>query len=257
MRGINTLFQANPLFLAQRKVICAMNFGVSNATAAFGPGAAKTAFNFVFTFDYEKEAVRQITHGTKTVLAALDQKHKGKFDLEPSPYQDMLWLKVCSEKDGAIHTGSGSEVPLKGFWCPYVSIGNQGQGQLQNVPYVDVPRVLPHRGYVFTDAMNGCSIVITDIGHGMIRFYHDSTHNMAMFANQNVLYSLGYDAASNTQGYYAHQGPPTVLRTSCNFMHYSNQHWYLVCQPQIDVIGGGGLRYDFNPQIAPFEVQIT
>jgi len=254
MNGHNISFITDPFNFAQRQVISALDMAVSNKDV-LKPGVFKTAFNFVFTTDYEYAASNQLLEESTRILDKTDHRKKGKFDLEPSSeHRQMDFFRVCSPKDGAIPTGIGAEAPLRGYWCPYIPIGTQGAG-LQNVPYVEFPRNLPDRVFVFTGAMNGCSIVITDQGNGVLRLYHDSTHTMQMFAHQNVITSLGYDANSGCAHTYAHAAPAQgVVPNSFNFLYRDNQGWHLVCQPQVIQIAN--LRVDFNPNIQPFEVQI-
>ncbi len=249
MNGHNQVFSALPFHYAQNRVISAMNMGVANEDA-LKPGAFKTAFNFVFTTDYEGAARNQLIQERTRILGKVDHRKKAKFDIEGSQFPRMDMLRACSPKDGAVQ----AEAPLRGYWCPYIPIGSQGHG-LQNVPYVDFPRNLPDRVFVFTGAMNGCSIVITDPGNGVLRMDHDSTHTIGMFAHQHVITSLGYDAAAGCAHTYANAGPVNGVLTSFNFLYHANQHWFLVSQPQI-VVNGMTMQLDFNPNIAPFEVQI-
>jgi len=251
MNGSNIVFAADPFSFAQGFAISAMSMSVSNESALL-PGTAKTIFNFVFTTDHEYAAQNQLFGAKRAILANVDRKQRAKFDLEPSPYPNMLFFRACAPKEGAIPTYQGTEAPLRGFWCPYIPIGSQGN----NPPFVEVPRALPDRNFVFTGAMNGCSIVVTDPGNGNIRLYHDSTHNMNLFANMNVITSLGYDApSSNCANLYASAGPPNALLSSFNFMYYDGGRggWFLVSQPQV-IHGGVPMRVGLNPQIAAFEV---
>lgn len=248
MNGNNILFASGPLNYAQGFPISAMNMGVSNESA-LGPGVAKTVFNFIFTTDYENAAQQQVIAARTQILDRVDHRRRAKFDLEPSSYPNMLFFRACKPKEGAVPNYLGGEAPLRGFWCPYLPIGTQGQ----NPPFVEFPRNLPDRTFVFTGAMNGCSIVVTDPGNGNLRMYHDSTHNMNLFANMNVVTSLGYDANAGCANTYAHAGPANSLLTSFNFLHYNGGNWYLVSQPQV-ILGGVPMRVGLNPNIAAFEV---
>ncbi len=253
MNGNNLLFGVDPFAYAQQRVISAMNMSVANKDA-LGPGTLKTAFNFVFTLDYEAAAKNQVTSAVAVILEKVDNKKRSKFDLEPAGLTNMVMLRAVSTKDGAVNTGNGSEAALKAYWCPYIPIGSQGH-LLAGVPFVEFPRNLPARSYVFTGAMNGCSLVVTDAGNGNLRLYHDSTHTIGLFNGLNVLTSLGYDGTAGCAHTYAHAGPLNGVRSSFNFLYFDGNHWFMVSQPQI-ILNGQTMQVGLNPNIAPFQVQI-
>ena len=253
MNGNNLLFSTDPLWYAQNRLINVLNMSVANK-AGLGPGALKTAFNFVFTLDYEDEAVKQILREKNAILSHQDVKRTGKFDLEPTADFDVA-LRICNTNRGAVPTGLGVEQPLRAYWLPYVSIGMQGN-TLAGVPYVDIPNAAPTRNYVFTGSMNGCSLVITRLAGGF-RVYHDSTHNPNLFIGQNVVLRLDYDATvANSPYVYGDNGQPASNKTptSFNFLYFRNGSWYLVCQPQLAFLGS---KIKFNKRIAPFQVQVV
>jgi hypothetical protein len=252
MNGNNLLFSNDPFWYAQNRLVNVLNMSVANEKG-IGPGALKTAFNYVFTLDYEYAAEKQILHEKAAVLSHQDTKRTGKFDLEPSDMN--VALRVCNTSHGAIPTGLGSEQPIRAYWLPYVSIGMQGKA-LAGVPYVDIPSAAPTRNFVFTGSMNGCSLVITRIAGGF-RVYHDSTHNPNLFIGQNVVLRLDYDqTVANSPYVYGDNGQPATTKTptSFNFLYFKNASWYLVCQPQL---GFMGTKIKFNKRIPPFRVQVV
>ena len=253
MNGNNLLFQNDPFWYAQNRLINVLNMSVANYEG-LGPGALKTAFNYIFTLDADDAAQRQVLRTKNAVLTHQDTKRTGKFDLEPAADQTVA-LRVCNTTHGAVPTGLGVEPPLRAYWLPYVSIGMQGN-TLAGVPHVDIPNAAPTRNFVFTGSMNGCSLVITRIPGGF-RVYHDSTHNPNLFIGHNVVLRLDYDqAVANSPYVYGDNGQPASSKTptSFNFLHFRHGSWYLVCQPQL---GFMGTKIKFNKRIVPFQVQVV
>lgn len=63
--------------------------------------------------------------------------------------------------------------PLQGYYLDYLGLRLQQTG----VPFVDVPSNLPPHKFVFTGQLNGCSVIVTDIGRSTLRVYHDARPN--------------------------------------------------------------------------------
>lgn len=161
MNGTNAFFRANPFLLAQQVPINLINMQPSSQAG----GAA---------------AIRR-------AMGNMDLLKTGSFDLctELVAGRQNMFLRPLL--GGVVPAGDGA---ITAYWCPYKPPGTQGT-TLGNVPHVDLPKANPAHDFMFTGAMNGCSLVILNL-RGKIRVYHDSAHDAQTFANQQPILRVDY-----------------------------------------------------------------
>ena len=226
MNGNNNLFRNDPFYYAGRVPINLINMRPADMRA--GQAAIRGALGFI------------------------DIQKKGTFDLN---HQQNVFLRPVL---GGVMRGQ--DMPIRAYWCPYKPPATQGTA-LVSVPHVDLPKNNPEFDFMFTGAMNGCSLVILNF-RGKIRVYHDSVHDQYTFANQNPLLRLDYCQAYFNSPYFYHPNANDGGQ-SCNFLYYNRNaapaRWTLVCQPQLSAGAGdmeGRSPMSFNPAIAAFEVPV-
>ncbi|MBK8975647.1 MAG: hypothetical protein IPM29_06950 [Planctomycetes bacterium] len=148
-------------------------------------------------------------------------KH-GQFDLqfvEMNPERKVLFTVANGPVLG--------DMPIAAYWCPFLA-GNGLPG------FVDVPRANPAHPFVFTAAMQGCALVVTDspAGAGQIRVYHHQHPD-----NNAVWQQIGAQGQEPvsvlTFDDYGVEGAAT---NAFNFLWYRNAKWNFVT-----------LAHNFNP----------
>ncbi len=226
MNGKNPLFTLDPFGFASSYPINALNMKASNTT---------TATNAL----------------SMARLATLDTARDAYFDLEPaSMTSNEAYLRAAFLGTSFVPSGPKADTLIHAYWVPYRSHGQQGHG-IGNVPYVDLPTNAPLYNIMFTGAMNGCSLVVTDPGTpNTIRVWHDSMHEANTFNGLNVVARLDFDNASfNSPHFYGDATNPA----SFNFLYFNNNHWYVVSQPHTVVSWAASLRTS-KP---PFQFQVS
>jgi hypothetical protein len=183
---------------------------------------------------------------------------EGVFDLETTmvggtPAVD---LRIVMPEHGIRPT---DERGLTATWLPYKSPGLQPQ--LNQIPRVTLKKYAPVHTLMFTGAMNGCSLVVTQSpDKNAYWVFHDSVHDRETFAGGaagQVLLRLDYEDSRYTYSEGVHVN-------SFNFLYFEHGQWYLVCQPQVIEQFGGGMdqrtnnaeRAKLNPNKAPFRVAV-
>ncbi len=85
--------------------------------------------------------------GAVSTSPMIDTIKYGAFDLSADGGQ--AWLREAS-----LTAATGGDQALVAYWCPFAqSNGKAG--------FVDIPKTKPATDYVFTAAMNGCSLIVT------------------------------------------------------------------------------------------------
>ena len=192
--------------------------------------------NAEFTADplnyVSKRAVNNLTWFAKTVRAgnaspesalnnALAIQKSGFFDLETTSIS-AVEFKVTGP------AGLIGDTPIGAYWCPFI----QGGG----LPgYVDIPKKNPPLKFVFTAAMNGCRLVVTNYSATHYRVYHNQHPDGNNAESQriwNLIKAQGHEIVSHF-GWdeYAPAGnafPPNAF----NFLYYRNGNWNYVSQAQ-------------------------
>ena len=193
----------------------------------------------------------------RAAMGLMDVQKKGVFDLSPEVVSNRQNVFLRPKLGGVIQ---GGDAPLQAYWCPYKPPGTQGSA-LMNVPHVDLPKNNPQYDFMFTGAMNGCSLVILNL-QGKIRVYHDSLHDQHTFANQAPLLRLDYCQAYFNSPYFYYPNANNGGQ-SCNFLYFNRSvvpaRWTVVCQPQSSVGAGdmeGRSPMALNNNIAPFQVPV-
>jgi hypothetical protein len=231
MNGKNLVFASDPFGFASLCPINPLNMRACNTT----PQTSAQALQRLGTLDVIRDAY---------------------FDLEPvSVSSQEVNLRAVFPGTTFVPQGRTADTPIHCYWVPYRSHGVQGVG-IGNVPYVDLPTNAPLYPLMLTGAMNGCSLVIT-IPNGAvnsIRVYHDSMHQAATFAGENVVARLDFDNSLGSPHFYGDLANPT----SFNFMYFKTGHWWVVSQPQTAVAGvGGSFQVSLRVTKMPFEFQVT
>lgn len=120
------------------------------------------------------------------------------------------------------------DAAVQAYWCPFI----QG-GVLPG--WVDIPKVNPPMRFVFTAAMNGCRLVVTDVSPTHFRVYHhqhpDSDGQLAAGIWRQIA-AQGHPVVSHMG--YDEYGPAdaAAFPNAFNFLHYRNGTWNYVSQPQ-------------------------
>lgn len=148
----------------------------------------------------------------------LEAAGEGWFDLSAGPGGQTV-LKPVSDR------GCG-EPPIGAYWCPFI----QGGG----LPgFVEIPARHPRHVFVFTAAMNGCSLDITRSprARDMLRVYHNQHPGQALCTRkilqqgEPILASVGFDR----------YGDPTLRQpapNAFNLLYYTGGRWQCLVQPQ-------------------------
>jgi hypothetical protein len=128
---------------------------------------------------------------------------------------------------------------------------------LHQIPRITLKKYAPVHTIMFTGAMNGCSLVVTQAPDPQAYWvFHDSVHDRETFAGGaagRVLLRLDFEDSR-----YTYSEGDNV--NSFNFLYFEHGQWYLVCQPQI--IAQFGIMPDvterakLNPNKPPFRVPI-
>jgi hypothetical protein len=181
----------------------------------------------------EARAVNNLTWFRRAILPAngatlgalnnaLGVAKTGAFDLQALSI-DTVELKVMPA--GPIQGDNA----IQAYWCPFI----QGGG----LPgWVDIPKNAPPMKFVFTAAMNGCRLVITNRSATHFRVYHhqhpDSGGPLANGIWQ-AIHAQGHEVVSH-MGYDEYGVGEDFGRApnAFNFLYYRNGGWNYVSQPQ-------------------------
>ena len=150
----------------------------------------------------------------------LNNAKQGAFDLQGDGQTPQVTLTPVGN---VLH----DDPPIHAYWCPFIQ-GNVLPG------FVDVPRINPPYRFVFTAAMNGCALVVTNspLGPGMIRIYHNQHPG-----NQNInqlIHNQGQQIVSFiTFDDYGDVNQQMPAPNAFNFLYYRNGGWRFVLQPQL------------------------
>ncbi|WP_137936489.1 hypothetical protein [Chitinivorax sp. B] len=150
----------------------------------------------------------------------LNTLKEGVFDLQGEGQAHQVTLTPVGQ---VLH----GDQPIQAYWCPFV------QGMV--LPgFVDVPKVNPRCKFVFTAAMNGCALVVTEspLGANMIRVYHNQhpgnqqINQLIRNQGREVISFISFDDYGD-----ANQQMPAP--NAFNFLYYRNGGWRFVIQPQL------------------------
>jgi hypothetical protein len=168
-------------------------------------------------------------------VTALTVPKTGQFDLMPSGINPRRVQFRIAPVAGII-----GDAPINAYWCPF----DNGGG----IPgWVDLPLHNPAHRLMFTAAMQGCALVITNspvANH--IRVYHHQhpdMNNAAAPAVWNALHAVGQPVISILQyDDYGLAGLNGNAPNAFNFLLYRNATWNYVTQAHTltNVIGPNG-----------------
>ncbi|MGJ7535814.1 MULTISPECIES: hypothetical protein [unclassified Variovorax] len=195
MNGHNQLFRADPVAYAQLRAINGVSWFMQNAQAQQNPAFAMQ-------------------------VLVLNTAKMGSFDLQGTAQALQVTLRPVGN---VLH----QDQPISAYWCPFIQ-GNVMPG------FVDVPRHNPQHRFVFTAAMNGCALMVTNspLGAHLIRVYHHqhpgqaNINQMIQAQGQEVISYIGFDD-------YGHANQHIPLPNAFNFLYYRNGAWKYVLQPQL------------------------
>ncbi len=125
--------------------------------------------------------------------------------------------------------GLVGDAPIAAYWCPFL----QGPG----LPgWVDIEKLSPRRKFVFTAAMNGCRLVVTDCSPSHFRVYHNQ-HPDGGDAEANRIWQLIAAQGHPIVGHFGYDeyglvGGVPAAPNAFNFLYYRNSGWAFVSQPQ-------------------------
>lgn len=170
-----------------------------------------------------------------------DAIKEASFDLQIHNKQQNAFELALSNQ----HSTNGSAI--NAYWCPF----NQGT---EYSGFVDVPRINPKHNFIFTPAMNGCSLDVgnSPISKDFIRVFHNQHPNnkkinafiLAITSDNQLIHTFSF----------AEYGTP-IHPNAFNFMFYSHSRWYVISQPQqIDMLT---LNVTFRPNSTIIFQQVT
>jgi len=173
-------------------------------------------------------------------LAGVNLAKFGQFDLMPSGINPARTQFRVAPPPPII-----GDAGIAGYWCPFL----QGNG----LPgWVDLPRVNPASNFMFTPAMQGCALVVTNPGGGNIRVYHhqhpEDTH-IAAAAIWGAINHLNHPIISILEyNDYGTAGLHGNAPNAFNFLYYRNATWNYVTQAHTldNVVGPNGLTLQVN-----------
>lgn len=154
---------------------------------------------------------------------ALGITKRGAFDLQAVSL-DTVELKIVGLAESII-----GDTAIRAYWCPFI----QGGG----LPgWVDIPKLNPPMPFVFTAAMNGCRLVVTDRSATHFRVYHNqhpdgagqlaaSIWRLIAAEGHEIVSHMGFDE-------YGIEGAMGHAPNAFNFLYYRNGRWNFVSQPQ-------------------------
>lgn len=169
--------------------------------------------------------VSEIVERSVTAVAAepmISKVKYGMFDLTADGSQ--AWLKEVSR------TGvTGADAALIAYWCPF----RQGHGAAAG--WVDVPKTRPVTEYVFTAAMNGCALLITQspLKQGDFRVIH---HQHPTKAKERAAVNIASGISESDIVFEfndtEYDSPPTTgsFYQCFNFLRYEAPKWRLYSQ---------------------------
>lgn len=196
MNGLNQEFINNPIVFISQNTISSITW-FNRAISAYAPVRHKD----------------QIHKCNKDKKALFDlQFYKGQ--------KNNLELALVSDK----HSDK-DDVIIEAHWCPYVS-GTELSG------YVDVLRINPQYKFVFTPAMNGCSLIVGDspLGKNYMRIFHNQHPTNKKI---NDLIRKNTSDGNITDSFNFDEYGTIDAPNAFNFMFYSGSGWCFVGQPQI------------------------
>jgi hypothetical protein len=171
-------------------------------------------------------------------INALSLAKAGSFDLVPTSIAPRRVMLRIAPPGGIV-----ADAGIGGYWCPFV----QGGG----LPgWVDLPRQAPAHNLMFTAAMQGCALVVTQspvANH--IRVYHHQHPDGANNGVWQALHAVGQPVLSILD--YADYGPAGLngnAPNAFNYMLFRNGMWNYVTQAHTltNVMGPNGLVIQVN-----------
>jgi hypothetical protein len=231
--GENSNFLRGPLAYIQQTAVDIIRFPVSvNGDLEVRGSAHDTwlkahpeysgAWHTV-VFDLVKRTVRT-SQGSQSV--AIMRIERGSFtDAQQGTMGNDRWKAFYKSKH-----------PITGYYFPYLSPPaaaesiRKGWG-IADMGQVDFPRTDPAYDFIFTGAMNGCAIVITESpqGDGHYRIYHYPNVSTYPQFKPARLWPHTRLYVWTAEDY----GGEGIDADAWNFLHYDRQarSWYLYCQP--------------------------
>ncbi|MGY2293700.1 hypothetical protein ACW9H6_28540 [Pseudomonas sp. SDO528_S397] len=143
----------------------------------------------------------------------------GSFDLIGEPETAQVILTPVSQP-------KHNDVAIRAYWCPFI------QGMVMP-GFVDLPKYNPPMKFMFTAAMNGCALVVTETpgDNSKIRVYHNQHPHEATV--NNFISSQGQPIKSLLVFEdYGRDTGNLPAPNGFNFMHYRNGGWRIFTQPQ-------------------------
>ncbi len=207
MRGNNTSFRADPTGYISR-----------------------TAINSVSGF--QVAALGAMGRQRVSLLNALGE---GQFDLRNGAQPGGVTFVPSGD-----YSENGGEQAISAYWCPFIQ-GNSEVGS------IEIPAHAPEHSFLFTAAMNGCSLQVVPAPGGRLRVFHNQhPHNANL---TNIVTNQGQREIIAELNYadYGNEDAAAVSNAFC-FMYYTNNRWHLIAQPQTIA---ADLSVSINPGIPP------
>ncbi|MGQ5521995.1 hypothetical protein ACUHMQ_01915 [Chitinimonas sp. PSY-7] len=154
-------------------------------------------------------------------------RKQGAFDLQEMKRSKQDGLSSRQVILAPVRQGDIRDPVINAYWCPFI------QGMV--LPgYVDVPRRNPAHRFIFTAAMNGCALVVTEspLGAHMMRVYHHQhpgsqpVNDLIKAQGQEVISYIAFDD-------YGRDNGSLPAPNGFNFLYYRKGGWRFALQPQL------------------------
>lgn len=171
----------------------------------------------------------------------LNQNKAGLFDLVITGGNT---VRLTDASPGTGHQIQ-NDVAIPAYWCPFLPGGG--------LPgWVDVPRFNPQRRFVFTAAMQGCALVVTDSPASPQLFRLSHNQHPGAQATWTAMQQIGITAVVSTLSWaqYGNQAPaaPVNVTNAFNFLwRPPGQAWSYIAQSNRLVPLAMGMRLERDP----------
>lgn len=155
--------------------------------------------------------------------------------------------------------GPLGDAPIKGGFVPYASKGDVKNGRFP-LPALELPSAGSPK-FVFTGAMNGCSLVLATKGGKKYAIHYPNsdgaTHRFPMLTEAGYTYvkSLDYYKLSDDKASYGtlvngdREAPGGGWYNTFAFFYYKDGAWSIIGQPQIAKMVGNTVAGSINGDI--------
>ena len=138
--------------------------------------------------------------------------------------------------DLTFHSQDPSIASIKAYWLPYMH-------GMDDVGFVDVEKENPRSKFIFTGAMNGCSLVVmqSNFNPNNLRVFHKQNPKKEQI--NNIVRRLSPDMRMVSEYTFEEYSRNNRINAFV-FMHFFNNEWYYVAQNQ--AINNCDLSIDVN-----------